>query len=107
MGTAKVARGRCLHVPTGKKVVVGSRPFEVNGAIVYRDVTADETRSALPGDVVSMPQQEIDRLMALNFLIPIDDQPRKGMKVKPARPQTGIDNDPRVKGTNSLTNGTR
>jgi hypothetical protein len=75
----------------------------VNGAILYHDVTAAEYRSAQPGEVVELPEAEVERLTGLGFLTSIDGQLAKGMKVKPVRPQTGIDNDPRLKPVNNLT----
>jgi hypothetical protein len=76
--------------------VVGSRAVEVNGTTVYRDVTAEEYRSAQPGEVVELPQSEIARLMELGFVQPIDGNPAAGLKVKAVRPKTGIDDDPRI-----------
>jgi hypothetical protein len=46
----------------------------VNGAIAFRDVTAQETRSAGPGEIVTLPQKEIDRLVALNLIAGADLQ---------------------------------
>ncbi len=103
MGIAKVCRGRTVHVPTGQKIVIGSRPYELNGAILHRDVTTQAYRSAGPGEIVELPQTEIDRLTELGFLQPIDDQPAKGLKVKPVRPETGVKDDVRLRGVNSLT----
>jgi hypothetical protein len=103
MGQAKVARGRTVHVPTGIRKVIGSKGYEVNGAVVYRDVTQEEFNVANPGDTVTLPQTEIDRLMELGFLQSIDDHPAKVSRPRAPRPDTGIKNDPRVGGMNSLT----
>jgi hypothetical protein len=96
LAKAKVAKGRSIHIPTGTKKIVGTRAAEVNGAILYRDVTAQETRSAGPGEIVELPINEIERLTELGFVTSIDGQLAKGMMVKPVRPQTGIDGDPRL-----------
>jgi hypothetical protein len=78
MGTAKVARGRTVHVPTGVKHVVGSRPYDAGGGtVVHRDITAVEFHSAGPGETVTLPVSEIERLTTLGFLQPIDDQPTR------------------------------
>jgi predicted amino acid-binding ACT domain protein len=43
-----------------------------------------------PGEIVEMPQAEIDRLMTLGVLVAIDDQSAKGKQVKSLRPKTGV-----------------
>jgi hypothetical protein len=93
MVQAVVARGRCLHIPTGRTNIVGTRPVEVNGTTVYRDVAAQEVRIFQQGATVELPQSEVDRLTELGFLI-ADVKPVKANgKAKPA---TGIANDPRL-----------
>ena len=62
--------------------------------------TAVQVRSKI---LLELPQTEIDRLTELGFLQPIDDQPAKGLKVKPVRPETGVKDDVRLRGVNSLT----
>ena len=95
--SAKVARGRTLHLddPNGKKRIVGSRPYEANGVTMYHDVTAVEFRVANPGEIVTLPQTEIDRLIGLGFLQSIDESvgPRQARSVTP---DTGVENDPRL-----------
>jgi hypothetical protein len=95
MGTARVARGRCLHVPSGKKVVVGSRPIEINGTTVYRDVCTQEIAMFNEGAEVQLPVKEIERLKSLGFLVD-DDKRLKALRAQP-KPDTGIHNDPRVR----------
>jgi hypothetical protein len=93
-----------VHTP-GKKKIVGTRPYEVNGVIMYRDITAQEIHVAGPGEVVELPLTEITRLTELGFLTPIDDgQPAKAKPIRPTSP-TGIENDPRLTGKpmNSLS----
>jgi len=75
MAKAKVAKGRCVHVPNGKKHIVGSEAYDVQGTIVHRDVTAEGYRSAGPGEVVELPEAEIERLTGLGFLVALDDKP--------------------------------
>jgi hypothetical protein len=68
LGTGVVAHGRCLHAPTGRKIIVGSRPHETSkGAIVHRDVTSSETKIFKPGDVVTLPVREIERCARSGF----------------------------------------
>jgi hypothetical protein len=99
MAKAKVMRGHTIHVPTGRQKIVGTRPYEKDGVILHRDVTAQENRMAVPGDIIELPVDEIERLTALGFVAPLDDAPAKGIKVKPARPEIGVHDDPRVKGS--------
>jgi hypothetical protein len=96
LAKAKVAKGRSIHIPTGTKKIVGSKAYDLAGTTVFREVTAQDHHSAGPGEIVELPVKEIVRLTGLGFLVAIGDQPAKGMRVKPVRPQTGIDNDPRV-----------
>jgi hypothetical protein len=44
------------------------RPPNVGGTIVYREVTADETRTVMPGETVELPLAEIKRLTELGFV---------------------------------------
>jgi hypothetical protein len=97
LARAKVAKGRTVHLPlpTGAKRIVGTRAAEVNGVIMYRDVTAVEYRSAQPGEIVELPEVEVQRLTALGFLI--DDKPAKrGNGKGVVDPLTGIVDDPRT-----------
>jgi hypothetical protein len=95
MAKAKVAKGRCVHVPNGKKHIVGSEAYDVQGTIVHRDVTAEGYRSAGPGEVVELPEAEIERLTGLGFLVALDDKPVKRGNGK-GHPVTGVKDDPRV-----------
>ncbi len=91
---AIVRRGRCLHVPVpgGRQVVIGSRPYEVDGVVVHRDITTSETKIFNQGEEVELPLSEVVRLTELGFLEPIEP------KAKPRPPvQTSIPNDPRVR----------
>lgn len=96
MGSAKVAGGRCIHIPTGKMLHRGYalQRIDTNGVVVgeNREVTMGEVRIAGPGEIVELPVSEITRFTELGFLVAIEP-------AKKARPETGIDNDPRVKTT--------
>jgi hypothetical protein len=94
MGKAKIARGRTIHVCAGRKIVVGTRRHEANGTIVYRDVTANETRAALPGEEVELPLTEIKRLIDLGFLVAADGTANGGFKL--SRAGTDVEDDQRV-----------
>jgi hypothetical protein len=96
MSSAKVAAGRSVHIPTGERRVVGSRPWQTaDGSILHIDVYAGEFRNAGPGEVVTLPQAEINRMISLGFLVPLGKQ-TIGMAIKQGRPETGVDGDPRV-----------
>jgi hypothetical protein len=96
---ATVAKGRSVHVPTGNKVFVkyAQQRVDQNGIVVGADVpvTRQEIRTALPGEVVTLPLTEIERLTQLGFLV--DDKPaRRGNGKVAVDPETGIKNDPRL-----------
>jgi hypothetical protein len=95
-GRAVVAKGRSVHIALETKRIVGSRPIEINGTTIHRNVEAAEIRIAGPGETVELPEAEIERLRGLGFLV--DDQPatRRGTNGK-GHSVTGIDNDPRLK----------
>lgn len=97
LAKARVARGRSIHIPNGALRVVGTRAFEVNGTVVYKDVTAADYHSAQPGEVVELPETEIARLTSLGFLVALDDKAaRKGNGKAPVNPDTGVANDTRL-----------
>lgn len=104
LGTARVAKGRCLHLPTGKQVYFKEAVQRVdqNGVVVGQNVAVmrGEVRIAGPGETVELPQKEIERLRGLGFLEPIDDKPRLLSKAERTAlmAATGIVDDPRVAG---------
>jgi hypothetical protein len=93
MVEAVVAKGRSLHVPTGRQIVVGSRPVEINGVTVHRDVMSAEVRIHGPGATVTLPRSEVDRLVELGFCVPNEKRVKANGKGKPV---TGVANDPRL-----------
>jgi hypothetical protein len=90
---ATVARGRCVHVPTGRQIRAGSRHFEIDGIPVYKDVMTQEVRIFNQGDTVELPESEIKRLTQLGFLV--DDKAVK--KTVKGKLVTGVKDDPRLK----------
>ena len=96
MARATVCKGRSVHLPLPTKKIVGSRPIEINGTTIHRNVEAAEIRIAGPGEEVTLPVDEVERLRGLGFLT--DDKPAKRGNGKAAAvSKTGIENDPRVR----------
>src|ERR1700730_12438167 len=96
MAKTPVAKGRCLHLPIGDRHIVGTRPVEIDGTLIYKDVFAQEIRSAGPGEEVVLPVGEVERLRGLGYLVAIDDKPAKRGNGK-GHSVTGIENDPRLR----------
>jgi hypothetical protein len=77
---ARVAHGKTVFaaVPNGEKVWVGSRPVEINGVIVNRDIFTSRQRAYGPGEEVELSQSEVDRLIELGFLVSLDSESKFG-----------------------------
>jgi hypothetical protein len=61
--TAIVATGHSVHVSDGTRVACGY------DALLSRPVYRQGFRIALPGETVELPKSEIEKLMALGYLI--------------------------------------
>jgi hypothetical protein len=95
MARGVVAKGRSIDIGLPTKKIVGSRPIEKDGVVIYKNVEAAEQRKAEPGDVVELPEAEIERLRGLGFLAP-EPAKRGGNGKAAVNPVTGVPNDPRL-----------
>jgi hypothetical protein len=96
MARGVVAKGRSIDIGLPTKKIVGSRPIEIGGVTVYKDVEAAEQRKAQPGDIVELPEAEIERLRGLGFLVAPDAPAKRGNGKAAVNPVTGVPNDPRL-----------
>jgi hypothetical protein len=106
---AVVARGRSVDVVIpGEKIVVGSRPYDVGGTVVFKDVTAAKVHRAREFEEVWLPESEVIAGRRDGFLMAEEDEPppkKKASSEPKSEPEpdptsiTGIKNDPRLNPT--------
>ena len=74
-----VCRGRTVHIPTGKKVPIGSTPMPVtsaDGLRTFATVTTSATRAYGPGETLPpIPAADAARMRALGSVLPLDGIP--------------------------------
>ncbi len=86
---AVVAKGHCIHIPTGVRRTVGSVAQAVQNPLsppTFTTVTSSQCRVAMAGETVMLPEQEVERLRAAGWLLPADGVPRAAATLVSAAP---------------------